>query len=343
MRLRPVGWRYDSVRHSLAAKGIRSYGAYIGFLPEDERRIKHIVNNNPRLKEVIRKSVKNIVAQRERDMLGSSAEWSGGNININVDSMHGDWARPAWDDDKLLRIMKHETMHAAHGRKAPELVQGRFLHPLNNDFVGGGYVLASSQYSEPNMLENQGFSIDINTLMPTEHLAYGSVGNRKDREEEWFLQKVKEDEPDTQPEVLAVVREDIENLKSGLEVAPRLRTFEDVWEVGPSAEQFVVWRKGPWLLRNAPSRRWSAPDDPYRLSAEAEFKGGRGFSDYPVLRPATDKWPSVVTWERPEQIPRYVDVQAKRFLEGRMKPVKTDEQRSELGFKRMFSAGKVRV
>lgn len=56
------GWRYEGYRHSLAARGIKTNFAVVGFTPERRQEILTHLAQNPRLKEKITRSARDIVA-----------------------------------------------------------------------------------------------------------------------------------------------------------------------------------------------------------------------------------------------------------------------------------------
>jgi len=347
--MKPIGWRYDSYRHSLAARGFRSYSAIMGFMPEEKKKIQSVLNKDPRLKMVVEKSVVNIIPTTD-----GTAHWGGGDLSLNMRRIK---------DDELHGTIKHEAMHAAHDLKVgAELGVGSFMGPYEvvrnrtswPEFSGertprddwyvdqfpGSYSKWDVYSEKGSIVPRFNEDVDANVLMPTEVLAYtvpGTRGRDVHAEEFKYLQE------HAHPDVVAVVDEDVRMLKDALQVAPRLRTFKDQWAPDRFDEKYVIWKKGPWKLRSGPDDRWSDPESVFRLRAEAEFKNGRGTVDYPSLV-EEDSVPVSrprLSWEYPNRIPKHVQLQALRFLTGRMAGPKTDEVRSEIGMRKMFAARRV--
>jgi len=133
-RYKPVGWKGESHRHYLAAKGIKTkYFAYRGTYPEDEERMERIFGADPRLKLKRDKSVIDIQVFGEdyvKDVDGMNPQGIGSSkmggfaaltkktgeavINIPEDILDDG------DDEELKTVLKHELTHTAEFAKNKE-------------------------------------------------------------------------------------------------------------------------------------------------------------------------------------------------------------------------------
>ena len=164
-RSKPVGWRGESHRHSLAARG---YCALKGFTKEQEGRIQKVFDENPRLKFKRDKSVKNILSQEltsgeVKKIIEEENPYGVVDIDPKAkaapDIILTDTAFE--DNERLKSVLAHELTHSSEHAKNPKL------------FSVGANMADSAR--------EEGLDVTSDWINPTEYHAYTQVRDNPSR------------------------------------------------------------------------------------------------------------------------------------------------------------------
>jgi len=340
--MKPIGWRYDSYRHALAARGLltRKYSAYIRLTHDQKMEMEKIFSANPRLKLIRDKAVRNIVRK--------PAEWG---FSFEPDT--SDILTPDTDEKfaggsnwgALKASLAHELTHAAQNERisgglSPWIEMTDELARNSEDLREKPYMDAPVEeyrgvyYHSPFELDSQKEQLKILSELPDDQYVWGQKGvDVRNTLKSKVYAGVR-----TLPEFKAAQELFHEQVRRG----PNLRAGEDKWvKENKGLVDNVLWSKGPWTVVEKVD-----PDTGERshMFVSGDFKKRSPVVEYPTLN-RNDDVGAYLAWDAPERIPGYVRDAALKLRLSKAKSVvllpKTDLQLSEIAFKRMFAARKV--